>query len=79
MTVQSNEQTGTDTSTTVQLTPVAAVKVPATGVADGVLLFANYLTPGPHSAVLPRSGTVPVTFGPNDFQVPSKQAGSAGK
>ena len=59
--------------------PVAAVKVPATGVADGVLLFANYLTPGPHSAVLPRSGTVPVTFGPNDFQVPSKQAGSAGK
>ncbi|HEY2795515.1 MAG TPA: iron-sulfur cluster insertion protein ErpA [Micromonosporaceae bacterium] len=29
MTVQSNEQTGTDTSTTVQLTPVAAVKVKA--------------------------------------------------
>jgi len=59
--------------------PVSAVKVPGTGVADAVLLFANYRTPGPHSAVLPRSGTVPVTFGPNDFQLASKHAGPAEK
>jgi type VI secretion system protein len=48
------------------------VKVPGTGVADGVLLFANYTSPGPHSAKLPRSGTVAVDFGPNDFSVISK-------
>lgn len=58
---------------------VSAVKIPGTGVVDGVLLFANYLSPGPHSAVLPRSGTVSVTFGTNDFQISSKRAGSAEK
>lgn len=48
---------------------LAQVKVPGTGVADGVLLFANYDTPGPHSAALPKTGTVAVDFGVTDFQV----------
>lgn len=37
---------------------IAKVKVPGTGIADDVLLFADYATPGPHSATLPMSGTV---------------------
>lgn len=48
------------------------VEVPGTGVAEGVLMFANYATPGPHSATLPRSGTVAVEFGATDFQVLGK-------
>jgi type VI secretion system protein len=48
---------------------VAAVKIPGTAVADGVLLFARYNTPGDHSALLPRRKTVAIEFGAVDFKL----------
>jgi type VI secretion system protein len=51
---------------------VAAVKIPGTAVADGVLLFARYGTPGDHSALLPNSKTVAIEFGADDFKLMPK-------
>jgi type VI secretion system protein len=48
---------------------LASIKIPQTAVADGILLFANYSTAGDHNAVLPRSGTVRIEFGPKDFKI----------
>jgi type VI secretion system protein len=48
---------------------VAPVRVPDTGVADGVVLFANYSTAGGHSALLPSSGTIAIHFGAQDFSL----------
>jgi type VI secretion system protein len=48
---------------------VAAVKIPGTAVADGVLLFARYNTPGDHSALLPHRKTVAIEFGVDDFKL----------
>ena len=47
------------------------IRVADTKVAAGVLLFANYSTPGPHAAVLPSSGTIRIDFGLTDFALPS--------
>jgi type VI secretion system protein len=48
---------------------VAAVKIPGTAVADGVLLFARYSSPGDHSALLPHCKTVAIEFGADDFKL----------
>lgn len=48
---------------------IASLKVPGTGIADGVLLFANYTSTGDHSSVLPRNGTIDIAFGPKDFKI----------
>jgi type VI secretion system protein len=48
---------------------VAPVRVPDTGVADGVVMFANYSTPGGNNALLPESGTATIQFGPDDFKL----------
>lgn len=48
---------------------VATLKIPRTGIADGVLLFANYTSTGDHSSVLPRNGTIDIAFGPKDFEI----------
>jgi type VI secretion system protein len=48
---------------------VATLKVPRTGIADGVLLFANYTSTGDHSSTLPRNGTIDIAFGPKDFKI----------
>jgi type VI secretion system protein len=48
---------------------VAAVKIPQTALASGIILFANYQGPGEHSTILPPSGVVSIRFGPKDFQI----------
>jgi type VI secretion system protein len=48
---------------------VATLKIPHTGIADGVLLFANYTSTGDHSSTLPRNGTIGIAFGPKDFKI----------
>jgi len=48
---------------------VAPLKVPRTGIADGVLLFANYTSAGDHSSVLPRNGTINIALGAKDFKI----------
>ena len=48
---------------------VAPLIIPGTEVYDGIFLFANYSTPGSHAAALPKSGSVTVAFGPEDFTV----------
>ena len=48
---------------------VDSLKIPHTGIADGVLLFANYAAAGDHSTVLPRNGTIDIAFGPKDFKI----------
>jgi type VI secretion system protein len=48
---------------------LAPVRIANTGVADGVLLFANYTSSGAHSALLPQKGTVMIEFGAQDFKL----------
>jgi type VI secretion system protein len=48
---------------------LAPVRILNTGVADGVLLFADYTSSGAHSAVLPQKGTVKIEFGAQDFKL----------
>ncbi len=48
---------------------VATLKIPRTGIADGVLLFASYTSTGDHSSALPRNGTIDIAFGPKDFKI----------
>ena len=48
---------------------IARLMIPNTGVADGVLLFANYTSSGDHSSVLPRNGTIDLAFGAKDFKI----------
>ncbi|WP_433964481.1 hypothetical protein [Tunturiibacter gelidiferens] len=48
---------------------LASIKISQTAAANGILLFANYSTAGDHNAVLPRSGTVHIEFGPKDFKI----------
>ncbi len=46
---------------------VGQVTVPGTGVAEGVVFFANYQTKGAHRALLPQSGHISITFAADDF------------
>lgn len=48
---------------------VDRVTVSGTGVANGVVLFANYLTKGDHRAVLPQGGRIAITFSADDFVI----------
>jgi type VI secretion system protein len=48
---------------------ISRLKIPNTGVADGVLLFADYTSTGNHCSVLPRSGTIDLAFGLKDFKI----------
>jgi len=48
---------------------IVSIKIPQTTRADGVLLFANYSGKGTHSTVLPKSGTVRIECGADDFKV----------
>lgn len=48
---------------------VAPIRVPRTTVAAGIVLFANYATPGEHSAMLPANGTVRLDLGPQDLRI----------
>ena len=48
---------------------VATLKIPHTGISDGVLLFANYASTGDHSSILPRNGTIDIAFGAKDFKI----------
>jgi type VI secretion system protein len=50
---------------------VDAVRVTGTAGAKGVILFANYSTPGAHAAVLPARGTIEIDFGATDFALPT--------
>ena len=52
---------------------VPPVRVPDTGVADGVVMFANYSTSGGHNALLPESGAATIQFGPDDFKLLSSR------
>ena len=47
------------------------LRIAGSKAAAGVLLFANYSTPGVHAAVLPSSGTVRIDFGLTDFALPA--------
>jgi type VI secretion system protein len=48
---------------------VASLMIPRTGIADGVILFANYASPGDHCSVLPRNGTIDLALGTKDFKI----------
>jgi type VI secretion system protein len=48
---------------------VVSIKIPETALADGVILFANYASPGAHSVMLPKSGIVRIDLGPEDLQL----------
>jgi type VI secretion system protein len=40
--------------------------------AEAVIMFANYVSPGPHSAALPIGGKVSIALGEEDFTVDGK-------
>lgn len=50
---------------------VGQVTVPGTGVAAGIVLFANYQTKGDHRALLPHGGHISITFAADDFAIGS--------
>lgn len=50
---------------------VDRVTVTGTGVATGVVLFANYQTKGDHRALLPHGGHISITFAAEDFELGS--------
>ena len=52
---------------------VGIVNVPGTGIANGVVLFANYQTKGDHRALLPQGGHVAITFAADDFVIGSSK------
>jgi type VI secretion system protein len=49
---------------------VADLTIPKTEVAAGLFLFADYSSSGSHTAVLPKTGNITVTFGQDDFSLP---------
>ncbi len=51
--------------------PALPLRIAGSKAAAGILLFANYATPGVHAAVLPTSGTVRIDFGLTDFALPA--------
>ena len=51
--------------------PALPLRIAGSKAAAGIVLFANYATPGAHAAVLPSSGTVRIDFGLTDFTLPA--------